>query len=107
MLLLGVQLLHPFLVSYYFILCWALVAAAEHIEFRVPGNRVGLKTPLSLPCFLLAALGVLYPVHILRPFIMYGFTYGEGEEEEEGFDKLLPANKADHLCQLWQSCPIC
>ena len=26
------------------------------------------------------------------------------EEEEEEFYKLLPANKADHLCQLWQSC---
>ena len=25
-------------------------------------------------------------------------------EEEEEFYKLLPANKADHLCQLWQSC---
>ena len=24
--------------------------------------------------------------------------------EEEEFYKLLPANKADHLCQLWQSC---
>ena len=23
-------------------------------------------------------------------------------EEEKGFYKLLPANKADHLCQLWQ-----
>ena len=28
----------------------------------------------------------------------------EEEEEEEEFYKLLPANKADHLCQLWQSC---
>ena len=30
---------------------------------------------------------------------------GRGEEpsEEEGFDKLLPANKADHLChRTWQ-----
>ena len=27
-----------------------------------------------------------------------------GCEEEEEFYKLLPANKADHLCQLWQSC---
>ena len=26
------------------------------------------------------------------------------DEEEEEFYKLLPANKADHLCQLWQSC---
>ena len=24
--------------------------------------------------------------------------------KEEEFYKLLPANKADHLCQLWQSC---
>ena len=28
----------------------------------------------------------------------------EEEEEIEGFYKLLPANKADYLCQLWQSC---
>ena len=28
----------------------------------------------------------------------------EEEEEEEEFYKLLPAKKADHLCQLWQSC---
>ena len=28
------------------------------------------------------------------------------EEEEEGsLHKLLPANKADNLCQSWQSCP--
>ena len=26
------------------------------------------------------------------------------EEEEEGFYKFLPANTADRLCQLWQSC---
>ena len=26
------------------------------------------------------------------------------EEKEEEFCKLLPANKANHLCQLWQSC---
>ena len=26
------------------------------------------------------------------------------EEEEEEDHKLLPADKADHLCQLWQSC---
>ena len=26
------------------------------------------------------------------------------EEEEEEFYKLLPANKADHFCQSWQSC---
>jgi len=25
-------------------------------------------------------------------------------EEEEGFYKFLPANTADRLCQLWQSC---
>ena len=25
-------------------------------------------------------------------------------KEEEEFYKLLPANKADHLCQSWQSC---
>ena len=24
--------------------------------------------------------------------------------KKEEFYKLLPANKADHLCQLWQSC---
>ncbi len=28
----------------------------------------------------------------------------EEEEEEEAFYKLLPANKAEHLCQSWQSC---
>ena len=28
------------------------------------------------------------------------------KEETEGFYKLLPANKADYLCQSWQSCPI-
>ena len=33
----------------------------------------------------------------------YAFVLGT-EEEEEKFYKLLPANKADHLCQLWQSC---
>ena len=40
--------------------CSTRVAAAERIEFSLPGNRVGLKTtaPPSLPCgFLLAALG--------------------------------------------------
>ena len=26
----------------------------------------------------------------------------EEEEEEEGFYKLRPANKTDHLCQSWQ-----
>ena len=31
-------------------------------------------------------------------------TYSVYEGEEEEFYKLLPANKADHLCQLWQSC---
>ncbi len=33
-------------------------------------------------------------------------THGskEEEEEEEGFYKFLPANTADRLCQLWQSC---
>ena len=25
------------------------------------------------------------------------------QKEQEAFYKLLPANKADHLCQLWQS----
>ena len=32
------------------------------------------------------------------------FLETQKEEEEEEFYKLLPANKADHLCQLWQSC---
>ena len=29
---------------------------------------------------------------------------GSGEEEEEEFYKLRPANKTDHLCQSWQYC---
>lgn len=32
--------------------------------------------------------------------IMSAITEGE---EEEGVCKLLPADKAEHLCQLWQS----
>ena len=39
------------------------------------------------------------------PLIPSGYrTYNKEEEEEEEFYKLLPANQADHLCQLWQSC---
>ena len=30
--------------------------------------------------------------------------HATAEEEEEGFYKFLPANTADRLCQLWQSC---
>ena len=32
------------------------------------------------------------------------FASSNQKEEDEEFYKLLPANKADHLCQLWQSC---
>ena len=39
-------------------------------------------------------------------YIAHGMHPVEVQEEEEEFHKFLPAHKikADHLCQLWQSC---
>ena len=65
------------------------------------------KNDLMISHFISHLLPINFAFHrVLQSapgFVSTGERHGSQEEEEE-FYKLLPANKADHLCQLWQSC---
>ena len=49
-------------------------------------------------------LALITRIHLLAGSYDSCYNHTSLEEEEEGFDKFLPANTADRLCQSWQSC---
>ena len=59
-------------------------------------------------CYILALHGITVfcklsiPPRCSQAAAVLPLTHTEEEEEEEGFYKLRPANKTDHLCQSWQ-----